>query len=477
MPLSFYNTLSRSLEEFKPIEPGIAKMYTCGPTVYNFAHIGNFRAYIFEDILRRVLKYCGYDVTQVMNLTDVDDKTIRDSQAEGTPLDEFTAQYKKAFFEDLEELRIEPAEVYPAATDHVGEMIKMIETLIEKGFAYVGDDGCVYYSIQKFDGYGKLARINLEGQRSGVRIASDEYEKDQAADFALWKKWDEKDGDVCWDSPWGKGRPGWHIECSAMSTKYLGNHFDLHTGGVDNMFPHHDDEIAQTEAATGEKFVDYWLHCEHLMVNNSKMSKSEKNFFTLRDLLAHGYTGREVRYLLMNGHYRQKLNFTFTQKPDKSVERFDGLESARSSLRRLDEFIRRLKDVDGDGSADAADMLKTAESSFQAAVEDDLNISGAIGAVFELVRRANKAMDSGSINKEQAESILELLGRFDAVLGVFDIDAEESGVPAEVQALVDERADARKNKDYARSDEIRDKLISMGWQVKDTPDGQQVSAL
>jgi cysteinyl-tRNA synthetase len=352
MALQFHNTLTRTLEPFEPITSGKADMYTCGPTVYNYAHIGNFRAYIFEDILRRVLKYCGYDVTQIMNLTDVDDKTIRDSQANGMGLNEFTATYKKAFFDDLEELNIEPAEVYPAATDHVQEMIDIIKVLEEKGFAYVGDDGSVYYSIAKFENYGRLGRVDLENQRSGVRINTDEYEKEQAADFALWKKYEQRDGDVAWDSPWGKGRPGWHIECSAMSTKYLGNHFDLHTGGVDNIFPHHDDEIAQTEAATGEKFVNYWLHCEHLMVNNRKMSKSEGNFFTLRQLLDKGFSGREVRWLLMNGHYRQKLNFTYTAGPDKTVAKFNGLESGRSSLKRLDEFIRRIKTIDATDGED-----------------------------------------------------------------------------------------------------------------------------
>ncbi|MFH1998677.1 MAG: cysteine--tRNA ligase [Planctomycetota bacterium] len=478
MELRFYNTLNRCLEEFTPIQQGVARMYTCGPTVYNFAHIGNFRAYLFEDILRRVLKFCGYQVVQVMNLTDIDDKTIRDSQASGMALNDFTAQYKAAFFDDLKTLRVEPAEHYPAATDHIPEMISLIEKLMEKGYGYVGEDGSVYFSIRKFGDYGRLARIDLEGQRVGVRIQADEYEKDQAADFALWKKWDEADGDVGWDSPWGKGRPGWHIECSAMSMKYLGNHFDLHTGGVDNMFPHHEDEIAQSEAATGEPFVNYWLHCEHLMVNNSKMSKSAGNFFTLRDLLNGGYSGREVRWLLMSAHYRQKLNFTYTAGSDGRPVRFDGLDNARIAIRRVDEFACRLRGLTESVSICMGETLaETGLRKFRHAVEDDLNISGALGALFEMIRDANRAMDSGLLGRKGAERILALLYEFDTVLGVLDLDSASDIAPAEVLALAEERKQARKNKDFARSDQIRDQLKEMGWEVKDTPEGPKVTKL
>ena len=476
MALQFYNTLSRKLERFEPITSGKANMYTCGPTVYNHAHVGNFRAYVFEDILRRVLQYCGYTVTQVMNLTDVDDKTIRDSQANGMSLNEFTAIYKKAFFDDLKELNVESAEHYPAATEHIQEMIDIIQTLLNKDFAYVGDDGSVYYSIAKFENYGRLGRVNLENQRSGVRIATDEYDKEQAADFALWKRYEARDGDVAWDSPWGKGRPGWHIECSAMSTKYLGNHFDLHTGGVDNIFPHHDDEIAQTEAATGEKFVNYWLHCEHLMVNSCKMSKSEGNFFTLRQLLDKGFSGREVRWLLMNGHYRQKLNFTYTSDADKCITRFDGLESARSSLRRLDEFIRRIKKVDVVDGVNVGDRLSIADADFLAAVEDDLNVAGAIGVVFELVRYVNRMIDTGELSKYYAEKILNLLRKFDRVLVVLNVDLDANNeVPIEVRELVEARAEARIQKDWAASDSIRNTILKLGWLVKDTPNGQELT--
>ncbi len=474
MALKFYNTLTRSLEEFVPLEPGRAGLYTCGPTVYNYAHIGNFRAYVFEDLLRRTLKYCGLEVIQVMNLTDVDDKTIRDSQATGVDLATFTQKYKDAFFEDIKTLHIEPAERYPAATDHINEMIELVQTLLDKGYAYLGDDGSVYYSIRQFADYGKLARIDLSGQRVGVRIAADEYEKEEAADFALWKKWDAEDGEVGWDSPWGKGRPGWNIECSAMSMKYLGPHFDIHTGGVDNMFPHHEGEIAQSEAATGEKFVNYWLHCEHLMVNNAKMSKSAGNFFTLRDLLGHGHSGREIRWLLLSGHYRQKLNFTYTPGPDNTPKRFDGLETARSSLRRLDDFVQRLREFEtAPAAADdsAAEFVSTAEGGFRAALEDDLNIAGALGALFGLVREANRAMDQGRLGANGAAAILELLSSFDTVLAVLELEAAASAVPAEITALVEERQRARQAKDYAQADVIRERLKERGWEIKDTPQG------
>jgi cysteinyl-tRNA synthetase len=286
--MNVFNSLTRRVEEFAPASDNTVRMYTCGPTVYNFAHIGNFRAYMFEDVLRRVVKFNGYKVKQVMNLTDVDDKTIRGANAAGVPLVEYTKQYKDAFFADLASLNIERAELYPAATDHIPEMINLVSKLIEKGFAYKSDDGSVYFNVRSFDGYGKLAHIDFDNQRTGARCASDEYDKENVGDFALWKAWEPSDGPVGWDSPWGKGRPGWHIECSAMSMKYLGNTFDLHTGGIDNLFPHHENEIAQAEAATGEKFVNTWMHCAHLKVNGEKMSKSLGNFFTLRELLERG---------------------------------------------------------------------------------------------------------------------------------------------------------------------------------------------
>ncbi len=463
MEVRFFNTLERRLMPFSPLENGCAKMYTCGPTVYNFAHIGNFRAYIFEDILRRTLEYFGYSVTQVMNLTDVDDKTIRDSRAAGLPLRDFTAKYKEAFFEDIKSLKIEPAEIYPAATDHVPEMISLIRTLMDKGFAYQAADKCVYFSIDKCKDYGKLARIDRDNQRDGVRISTDEYAKDAVGDFALWKAWDEADGDVFWESPWGKGRPGWHIECSAMSMKYLGESFDIHTGGVDNMFPHHEDEIAQSESATGKKWVNYWLHCEHLMVDGTKMSKSLGNFYTLRDLAAKGWLGREIRWVLVGAHYRKKLNFTL-----------DALAQARETLAKFDALFDRLRGITaaGDGS-EAGELCADAKNNFAAALADDLNIAPALAAAFDLTRGANRLADENKLSAAGAEKILACFRDFDRVIACFEVDAvrESSAIPAEVTAIAEARAEARKAKNFAESDRLRDELGKLGYAVKDIPGG------
>ncbi|NOY81351.1 MAG: cysteine--tRNA ligase [Kiritimatiellaeota bacterium] len=465
MPIRFYNSLSRSIEEFNPIRPGRVGMYTCGPTVYNYAHIGNYRAYMFEDLLRRTLKFCGFEVRQVMNLTDVDDKTIRGSREAGLPLDEYTRKYKDAFFEDIGVLRIEPAEVYPEATRHIDEMIGLVEALLTAGVAYRADDGSVYFSISRFPRYGQLARIALDPERQVARVRHDEYAKESIADFALWKAWDEADGDVAWESPWGRGRPGWHIECSAMSMRYLGKSFDIHTGGVDNLFPHHEDEIAQSEAATGRKFVNYWLHCAHLMVDGRKMSKSLGNFYTLRDVLDRGFSGREVRWELLRTHYRQTLNFTF-----------QGLRDARVSLNRLDEFVTRLKEaaVEPNAGRDAVEeRCRNAAAAFLAGLEDDLNISAALAALFDLVRDVNRMIDAGECRGNAAETVLGRLRDMDRVLGVLDVDRSET-VPGEIQALVDERQAARKARDYARADAIRDELTAKGWTIEDTPKGPRV---
>ena len=466
MKLRFFNTLSRQLQDFQPITPGCAKMYTCGPTVYNFAHIGNFRAYSFEDLLRRTLEYAGLQVTQVMNLTDVDDKTIRDSRAASLPLRTFTEKYKKAFFDDLKTLNIESAEVYPAATDHIPEMIQMIEKLFEKGIAYQSADGCVYFSIDKFPEYGKLARIDRDNQRSGVRIRNDEYAKDSVADFALWKARDEADGDVWWESPWGQGRPGWHIECSAMSMKYLGDSFDIHTGGIDNMFPHHEDEIAQSEGVTGKKWVNYWLHCDHLMVDGDKISKSLGNFYTLRDLISRGYTGREIRWVLIGTHYRKKLNFTF-----------GAVDQARDLLNKVDELVVRLQKAASTGDADIAGFIAGCKQSFENGIFDDLNISGAVAALYELMKGANRRLDQNLLSAEDAQKVLDCLKDFDRVFGCFDVDgaaarcAVQDDFPAEVQALAEQRAAARKAKDWAESDRLRDAIKAFGYAVEDVPGG------
>ena len=462
MAVSFFDTMARKVVPFEPLKKDEVGLYTCGPTVYNFAHIGNFRAYVFEDILKRTLEFFGYNVRQVMNLTDVDDKTIRDSRKAGIPLRDFTAKYKQAFFEDIKILNIEPAAVYPAATDHIPEMITLIETLMEKGFAYQAEDKSVYFSIDKFPEYGKLAHIDRENQRAGVRIDADEYAKDSVADFALWKAWDEADGDVVWDSPWGKGRPGWHIECSAMSSKYLGDSFDLHTGGIDNMFPHHEDEIAQSEAATGKKWVNYWLHCEHLMVNGEKMSKSLGNFYTLRDLLNMGWSGREIRYVLTGSHYRKKLNFSF-----------DALKQARETLGKFDELFTRMKSITKDGEcAEIEEIANNALTLFSNSMADDLNSAAALAAFHELARGANRLADEGKLTKTGAEKVLETFRQFDRIFACLDVDAsKEQAIPEEIVALAEARAAAKKAKNYAESDRCRNEIAALGYAIEDIPGG------
>lgn len=457
MAFRIRNTFTRTKEEFKSIEPGKVRMYTCGPTVYNYATIGNFRAYMFEDLLRRFLKYKGYAVTQVMNLTDIDDKTIRDSQAEGVSLKEFTDRYIKVFFEDLDTLGIERAEEYPAATDHIPEMVKIIKKLKENGLAYE-IDGNWYFKISGFKDYGKLANLDMSGLKAGARVAADEYEKDSVSDFALWKAWDEADGDVFWETELGKGRPGWHIECSAMAMKYLGQTFDLHCGGIDNMFPHHENEIAQSEGATGVKFVNYWMHNEYLIVDGRRMSKSAGNFYTLRDLLDKGHSGLAVRYLLMATHYRQQLNFTF-----------QGLEAAGKALERYNDFISHLENYSGgdsDGTAGAA--MEKAASGFEKALDDDLNISGALGVVFDYIRDINRAVADGGLSADERDAALQLIRKFDTVL---NFRKKREGENAEIDQLVAEREQARKNKDFARADEIRDQLKKAKIILKDSATG------
>lgn len=468
MPIQFYNSLTHRVEPLDPIHPGKIGMYTCGPTVYNYAHIGNFRCYAFEDILKRTLLASGLKVRHVMNLTDVDDKTIRGSQAEHLPLGEFTRKYKDAFFQDIKTLRMIPADVYPAATETIPEMIELIQKLFDKGIAYQAEDKSVYFSIAKWPHYGQLVKIDRDAMRVGVRVKMDEYAKDSMADFALWKAWDQADGDVWWDSPWGRGRPGWHIECSAMSSKYLGKTFDLHCGGVDNMFPHHEDEIAQSEAANGCRFVNIWMHCAHLMVENQKMSKSLGNFYTLKDILDKGYSGREIRYVLIGTYYRQSLNFSF-----------QALEEARGNLQRIDAFRERLQDVakhgaEGDATPEQAAAFEKTGAAFLAALQDDLNVSAGLGVLFDFLRESNRELDAGAFTAAAARGALEALGKMDEVLAVMEPDASELKVPEEIQKMADERQAARAAKDWAKADLLRKAIDEAGWIVKDTPKGPQL---
>ena len=462
MALKFYNTLTRKKDVFEPIKEGYVGLYSCGPTVYNYAHIGNFRAYVASDILKRYLLFKGYEVKHVMNITDVDDKTIRDSKKQGISLKEFTRKYEKAFFEDLEKLNILNADIFPRATEHIKEMTEMIKKLIEKGFAYKAKDG-IYYNIRKFKDYGKLSKINIDNLKAfaSERIAKDEYDKENINDFALWKFWTEDDGNVFWETELGKGRPGWHIECSAMSTKYLGNHFDIHTGGVDLIFPHHENEIAQSEAANNEKFVNYWLHNEYILVNNQKMSKSKGNFFTLRDLLDRGYNALAIRYLLLSSNYRQKLNFTF-----------EGIESAEKSILKIMEFIERVKAF-GNASknnSNVDDIIKKAKQEFINAMDDDLNTSLALAAIFGFIKDVNKEIDSKGISGKNADDIIGLMKDFDKVIGVMHNFFNDKKIPDDIVKLAEERLNARKNKDWELADKLRQKIISKGYLIDDTKD-------
>lgn len=462
MTVRYYNTMSRKKEDFEPLVPGEVRMYTCGPTVYNYAHIGNFRAYVFEDLLRRHLKFRGYTVTQVMNLTDVEDKLIRTCRETGEPLKAITGRYAKAFFEDLDTLGIERAEHYPAATDHIDEMVALIKQLREKGHTYEAN-GSIYFRLSSFPSYGKLSHFKIDELGAGFsgRVDTDEYETEDARDFALWKAWDENDGAVFWETELGKGRPGWHIECSAMSMKYLGESFDLHTGGIDNMFPHHENEIAQAEAATGKPFVKYWMHCAHLVVEGKKMSKSLGNFFTLRDLVDKGYDPLAIRWVLLATHYRMPNNFSF-----------DAVEAAKQSLARIRDFRLRLKDVRGDGLS-LEEQATAAEEAFGAALDDDLNISGALAVVFDFIRDTNKLVDDNTLGAEGAQRAEVLLDRLDAVTGLFP-SPKDDVVPQDVLDRVQQRQEARRAKDFARSDALRDALAQEGWVIEDTPDGPRV---
>lgn len=453
-----YNTLTRKKEKIEPLESPLVRMYCCGPTVYGYAHIGNYRTFVFSDLLRRGLLLHGFEVKEVMNITDVDDKTIVGADREGIKLSEFTDFYVKAFFDDLKDLRIQKAEHYPRATEHIGDIIDLVSRLQKRGLAYQSDDS-VYYRISAFPDYGKLSHVDFEGIQEGARVDHDNYDKESVRDFALWKS--GKEEQVFWDSPWGKGRPGWHIECSAMSMKYLGETLDIHLGGVDLCFPHHENEIAQSEGATGKQFVRYWVHAEHLLVDGQKMSKSLGNYYTFRDLKEKGFKPSAVRYLLLGTHYRSQLNFTF-----------DALGAAASAVNRLRDFRNRLENyVPAQGPGEAP-RLGCAEP-FKAALADDLAINIALAALFDYVREVNRLIDQDTLSAGAHCRAIEELALCDSVLDVLNPDPEDEDEEFRrfVESLIEERSRARHEKNYARADEIRNELASKGVILEDSPQG------
>jgi cysteinyl-tRNA synthetase len=481
----FFNTLSGTVEEFRPLEDKLVRMYSCGPTVYDYGHIGNFRTFVFVDILRRFLKQSGYRLQHVMNITDVDDKIIRNAGKQAVPIQQYTAKYEKAFLEDMETLGLERPEKLVRATEHIPEMAEFIAELVEKGYAYRADDGSYYFRISRFPGYGKLSKKDFEGMEDGARVDVDEYEKDSARDFALWKA--PKAGEASWETKIGAGRPGWHIECSVMAREFLGDTLDIHLGGEDLVFPHHENEIAQSEALTGKPFARMWMHVRFLLVEGEKMSKKLGNIYTVRDLMLKGYKPSSIRYLLASVPYRKQLNFTF-----------DGLKSAASSVERLRNFKLRLETANFEpgSSPEIAVLAQTARSRMTAALADDLNTAEAMAAIFEMVREVNAAADAGKVRKDDVPALLDALKQFDEIFDVIsDGDnekmqrarewAKREGKPdavadsgpaqtisdAEVEKLIEERKQAKRARDFKRSDGIRAQLSAAGIVVEDTKDG------
>jgi len=481
----FFNTLSGKKEEFVPITPGKVKLYTCGPTVYDFAHVGNFRAYAFEDLLKRFLQFMGFKVIHIMNITDIDDKTIRGAKAQGMSLAEFTRKYIDSFFSDLKTLNIAPADGYPRATEHIPEMVAIVRRLIQKGYAYE-KDGSYYFSIAKFPAYGRLSKISLEELQPGQRVDVDEYEKESVHDFALWKA--KKEGEPFWETEIGPGRPGWHIECSAMSSKYLGDTFDIHCGGVDNIFPHHENEIAQSEAASGKKFVNYWLHCHHLIRDGEKMSKSRGNTITIPDILKVKNNPAALRLLLLSTHYRKTLNFTFK-----------ALDQAETALERINEFAGQVKHGRfPEGESEAVEkIIREAENRFRRGLGDDLNISIALTALFDLIKKINVLISQEKIKRKDAERLGRFVDSMDSVLAVVsptrktrigetipagqtdqgaaspDIREEETKSELKPEQLekIRLREKARAEKNFAESDKIRAELAADGILLEDTKEG------
>jgi cysteinyl-tRNA synthetase len=461
MSLRIHNTLSGKLEEFKPLEEGKVRFYYCGPTVWDYGHIGNFRSAVAADILRRYLKFKGYTVTHVMNITDVEDRIIAKSQEAGLSIDDYTAKYIDALWEDFDALGCERPEIVPRATRHIPEMVQLIEKLLETDHAY-RSDGSIYYRISSFPQYGKLSKINFAGNIAGAseRIDTDKYEKEDARDFALWKE-PASTSEPSWDASIGRGRPGWHIECSAMSMKYLGETFDLHAGGIDLVFPHHENEIAQSEGATGKQFVRYWVHFEHLKVEGETMSKSKGNYYTFRDIAEKGYSPAAVRYFLLSVPYNKQLNFTF-----------DALSGAEKTVESLRDFRARLAEakVEPGRNENLTSAAQRALAEFEAGMDDDLNTSVALAAIHNLTREVNTALARKHVREENKRELLDVIARIDSVLNVFGSDQPEM-LDEEVQALIDERQEARRRRDFARADELRDELADRGIVLEDTKDG------
>ena len=489
MALQLFNTLSGKVEEFHPLEDNLVRMYACGPTVYDYGHIGNFRTFVAVDVLRRFLKQSGYQLKHVMNITDVEDKIIRNAARDGVTVQEYTKKYTQAFLEDADALNIQHPELLVKATDHIHEMAHFIAVLRDKGYAYQTDDGSYYFRIAKFPEYGKLSKKDFEGMSDGARVDVDEYEKDNARDFALWKA--PKPGEAQWDTEIGPGRPGWHIECSQMSMKYLGDSFDIHAGGEDLIFPHHENEIAQSEALTGKPFVNLWFHSRFLLVEGEKMAKSAGNFFTVRDLVLMGHKPSSIRFLLMSVPHRKQLNFTF-----------DGLTQATNSVERLRNFKRRLETSQFPAGSNPAigELANEASAEMRAGMEDDLNTARALGAIFDLVRDANAAADNGQVHQADVPKLLKVLDQFEEIFAVLEDDdaakvratvewAKAEGKTAQISAaaeelakaaslsdkdvekLVAEHSQARKARDFARSDAIRNQLAENGIVLENTKEG------
>ncbi len=460
MEMRLFNTLTGRVDALVPLRPGEIGMYVCGVTVYNRGHIGNFRTFVATDLLRRALRYAGYRVTEVMNVTDVDDRIIQQAQAAGKGLGEFTAEYIQAFEEDARRLGLERPEHNPRATEHIPEMIDLISRLQARGHTYTAD-GSVYFRISSFPDYGRLSRLDVAGIQAGARVDADKYDKENARDFVLWKAKQDEPEWAQWDAPFGRGRPGWHIECSAMSMKYLGETFDLHCGGEDLIFPHHENEIAQSQCGTGKPFVRHWMHVKHLLVEGETMSKSKGNFFLVPDLLERGHSADSIRYLLAGAHYRKPLNFTF-----------EGLSQAATALDRVRGLVQRLGEAAREGPAEPAEeAAREARKVFAAALADDLNTPEALAAVFGLVTRANTLLAEGAMTREGAALVQGEIESMDSVFGVLLPAAEEDRLSPEEQALFDERQDARKNREFARADAARARLEALGVVLEDTPKG------